>query len=233
MSHAIAGFPESRKQLSDLVQQMNLDFDALHQPLRRCDLRQCQGTCCHDGVYLSSEEAGVIREVSDEVGSFLESSSWNLPKKTVVYGRWRDVASGPKTEVREAPEREGISEYPEHFPKTSCVFLLPDSRCALQVWASEKGLHPWHFKPLTCWLHPLSIRGGIDHKPCLTLYNQNTDPQRYEDYDGFSCRTHCGRLEIGGEAAWRVLREELEVLGEIGGRDLIAELREKSDSREL
>ncbi|MDF1850062.1 MAG: DUF3109 family protein [Verrucomicrobiales bacterium] len=230
MSHAIAGFPEAYKHLADLVREMTLDQESLQQPLRRCDLNQCQGTCCHDGVYLSSEEARVIREISPEVNGALRSSRWSLPKQTVVYGRWREVASGPKTATREAPERDIIPDYPSHFPKTSCVFLLPDARCALQVWATERGLHPWYFKPLTCWLHPLSIRAGADHKPRLTLPTPETDPQRYEDYDGFSCRTHCGRREEQGEAAWKVLQDELEVLGKIGNRDLISELLNGSET---
>lgn len=225
MTYAIAGFPQSREDLADIVSAMTLDFEALSRPLRRCDLARCRGTCCHDGVYLSSEEARVIREHSAEVGQALRGQGLVLPEQTVVYGKWRDAVSGPKTATRPAPERERMPDYPAHFPRTSCVFLLPDSRCSFQVWAQERGLHPWHFKPLTCWLHPLSIVGGSDHKPRLTLHEEGTDPQRYDDYDGFVCRTHCGRTEEGGEPAWSVLREELTTLGELAGRDLVAEIR--------
>ncbi len=232
MTHAIAGFPQSRENLADMVREMSLDVEALSRPLRRCELSRCRGTCCHDGVYLSSEEARVVRDCSSEVGEALSREGLALPKQTVVYGKWRDVTSGPKTATRPAPERAAISDYPPHFPKTSCVFLLPDARCGLQVWAQDQGLHPWHFKPLTCWLHPLSIIAGSDHKPRLTLYSEATDPQRYEDYDGFACRTHCGRAEEGGEPAWRVLREELETLGEMAGRDLAAEIQSLLDDKD-
>lgn len=224
MSHAIAAFPEARELLSETVRAMSIDVEALQRPLRRCDLRHCGGTCCHDGVYLSSEEARVIRGLSDSAREDLEGVGASLPRRTVVYGKWRDITSGPKTAVREEESRTCIPGYPAHFPKTSCVFLLPDARCALQAYAMRECLHPWHYKPLTCWLHPLSFTSGEDHRPRLTLYREESDPQRYGDYDGFVCRTHCGRTEPGGEPAWKVLGEELTVLGEIGERDLIGEI---------
>jgi len=226
MSHAIAGYPETREMLAASVREMSLDVEALSRPLRRCDLAKCRGTCCHDGVYLSSEESRVVREISESRRSELESLGAVLPEQTVVYGKWRDVSSGPKTATRAEAMREKAEDYPEHFPDTNCVFLLPDGRCSLQVYAVEQELHPWHFKPLTCWLHPLSITAGPERKPRLTLYSEETDPQRFDDYDGFVCRTRCGRTVEDGEPAWKVLAEELRELGEIGGRDLFAEIQE-------
>lgn len=228
MTHAIAAFPEAREYLSDTIREMTIDVAALQRPLRRCDLAKCGGTCCHDGVYLSSEEAGVIRALSGDARGELESLGVSLPKQTVVYGKWREITSGPKTATREVKRKGVVPGYPDHFPETSCVFLLPDARCSLQVLAAERGLHPWHYKPLTCWLHPLSFTSGEDRKPRLTLYSVESDPQRYPDYDGFVCRTHCGKTEPEGEPAWKVLREELETLSEIGNRDLIAEIRQAS-----
>lgn len=224
MSHAIAAFPESRETLADTVSGMSLDIAALSRPLRRCNLTACGGTCCHDGVYLSSEEARVVRNLAGERRGELEALGAELPEQVVVYGKWRDAASGPKTATKPSLMRAKVGDYPEHFPETSCVFLLDDARCALQVMATKEDKHPWTYKPLTCWLHPLSITSGPNHKPLLTLYSVVTDPQRYPDYDGFVCRTHCGRSQEAGELAWQVLRWEIETLGEIGGRDLIAEI---------
>jgi len=224
MSHAIAAYPNTRELLAETVRAMTLDREALSRPLTRCDLGACGGTCCHDGVYLSSEEAAAIRTLVQDERKEIEETGVPLPEQVVVYGKWRDIASGPKTATKSAPMRKSIADYPAHFPETSCVFLLPDARCALQAYSVDQGLHPWHWKPLTCWLHPLSIKAGPNHKPVLTLYSTETDPQRFEDYDGFVCRTHCGRTEETGEPAWQVLREELAALGEIGGRDLIAEI---------
>jgi hypothetical protein len=224
MSQAIEAFPESREFLADTVAGMCLDIAALSRPLRRCDLTLCGGNCCHDGVYLSSEEAQVIRDLAGEMRGKLKGLGADLPKQVVVYGKWRDAASGPKTATKPASMRDKVGDYPKHFPETNCVFLLDDARCALQVMATKEEKHPWTYKPLTCWLHPLSITLGPNHKPLLTLYSDETDPQRYPDYDGFVCRTHCGRLQEAGEPAWQVLRWEIETLGEIGGRDLIAEI---------
>ncbi len=226
MSHAIAAFPETREFLAETVRGMTLDGKALQRPLRRCDLNSCGGTCCHDGVYLSSEEARVIRALSDSASTELKAIGAELPKQTVVYGKWRDVAAGPKTAVKVAPMRGKVPDYPDHFPETNCVFLLPDARCSLQVLATNRGLHPWHYKPATCWLHPLSVVSGPDYKPRLTLFSAKTDPQRFDNYDGFVSRTHCGQTCEGGEPAWRVLHQELETLGQIGDRDLIGELGE-------
>ena len=232
MSHAIAAYPKTRELLVDTVRAMRLDIEALSRPLRRCDLGTCGGTCCHDGVYLSSGEAGALRALVQEEREGLEKTGISLPEQVVVYGKWRDITSGPKTATRAAAMRKSVPDYPAHFPETNCVFLLPDARCALQAYSVDQGLHPWHWKPLTCWLHPLSIAAGPDHKPILTLYSEETDPQRFEDYDGFVCRTHCGRTEREGEPAWQVLREELEALGEMGGRDLIAEIERRDSLRE-
>ncbi|MDF1825557.1 MAG: hypothetical protein P1U68_13000 [Verrucomicrobiales bacterium] len=224
MSDVIAAYPETYEFLSDTVRGMSLDIEALKRPLSRCELSSCGGNCCHDGVYLSSEEAGVIRELveTDRVG--IEAAGVSLPEKVVVYGKWRDITSGPKTATKPVAMRDRVAGYPDHFPETNCVFLMEDARCALQAYSLKKGLHPWYHKPLTCWLHPLSITGGSDHKPRLTLYSEETDPQRFPDYDGFVCRTHCGLTRAGGLPAWQVLREEIEALGEIGGRDLLSEI---------
>ncbi len=227
MSEAIAAFPESKEFLADTVSALILDLEALQRPLARCELSACGGTCCHDGVYLSSEEARVIRKLGEERREDLNGLGIDLPERVVVYGKWRDAASGPKTATKAVAMHEKVSDYPQHFPDTNCVFLLPDARCALQVMAVDEGKHPWHYKPLTCWLHPLSITSGPNHKPMLTLYSEDTDPQRYPDYDGFVCRTHCGKTREGGEPAWQVLRWEIETLGKIGGRDLIAEIEKE------
>lgn len=196
-----------------------LDGPAFERKIKRCDLTQCRGTCCHDGAYLSGEEASVIRDLVAARRDDLKEIGLDLPEQVIVFGKWRDVASGPKTATREVPMRDSAESYPDHFPETNCVFLLDDARCGLQVLAEKDGLPKWHFKPFTCWMHPLSITGGAGGKAKITLYSEETDPQRYEDYDGFVCRTHCGRTCEEGEAAKEVLAEELEMLKELMSGD--------------
>lgn len=204
-----SAFPETLRVLGESLAGLVVDDDALERPLSRCDLGECAGTCCHDGVYLSGEEARVIRELVEGSRTDFEKLGLNLPEKVVVYGRWRDQFAGPKTATRPAPMREMAKNYPEHFPETRCVFLMSDSRCGLQVLATERGLDSWHFKPTTCWMHPLSITRGPGGKPLLTLHDEERDPQKYDDYDGFVCQTHCGRTCLGGLPAREVLSEEI------------------------
>jgi hypothetical protein len=222
MTHANSSFtgsayPETLRELGESLAGLTLDAEALARPLQRCDLTKCGGTCCHDGVYLSSEEARVIRDLVSEAREDFESMGLDLPGKVIVFGEWRGQFSGPKTATHSAPMREIVPDYPEHFAETRCVFLLPDSRCGLQVLATERGLSPWHFKPATCWMHPLSIVRGPEGKPLLTLFDERSDPQKYVDYDGFVCRTHCGRTCAGGLPAREVLAAEITMIEQLAG----------------
>jgi hypothetical protein len=78
----------------------------------------------------------------------------------------------------------------------------------------KDGKHPWFYKPLTCWLHPINVSPER-----ITLYDEKTDPYRFPDYDGYLSRTFCGRTMSLGRPAYEVLRPELEFLGRILGRD--------------
>ncbi len=206
-------FPETMSDLAELAKGITLNRQSLSATIKPCDLAQCRGTCCHDGAYLSGEEARVIRELVESERDGFSDLGIDLPEQVVVFGKWRDLASGPKTATRPAPMRQWVSDYPEHFPETNCVFLHSENaRCGLQILAEEKGLPKWYYKPGTCWMHPLSIEKGENGKPCLTLHSEESDPQRFPDYDGFVCRTHCGRscAEEEGQSAIEVLWEEIE-----------------------
>jgi hypothetical protein len=56
----------------------------------------------------------------------------------------------------------------------------------------------------------------------ITVYDENTDPYRFPDYDGFLSQTFCGRTMALGRPAYEVLRPELEFLGRILGKYLIS-----------
>lgn len=224
MHRAIAAYHQTLEWLAELVSGIKLDTAALRRPLRRCHLIDCGGNCCHDGAYLGEEEAKVIREVVKTSRSDFERLGLDLPDQVVVFGSWQDTVSGPKTATRPSPMKARVAGYPDHFPDTACVFLLDDARCGLQVLAQERSLPPWFYKPVTCWLHPLTIEGHEADQALLTLHSEENDPQRFEGYDGFVSRTHCGRTCAGGEPAYRVLDEELRFLGDLASRDFIAEI---------
>ena len=230
---AFSAFGSTLASLRELVRNLEIDHSALWSPLRRCELGRCRGTCCHDGVYLDPDEAPVLREFIETNRKELEELGIALPEVPIIESSWRGNPPGPKTATRPEPMAARAESYPSHFPDTACVFLMPDARCALQQWSIDRDLPPWFLKPATCWLHPLSLESPASGRgpALLTLPVPETDPQRFPDYDGFSSRTPCGkRAEDGGLPAWQVLRDELEHLGRIGGRDLLAEIQACGES---
>jgi hypothetical protein len=86
------------------------------------------------------------------------------------------------------------------------------------------GKHPWYYKPFTCWLQPIKLSDNA-----IRLYDETTDPNKLPGYDGFVIRTHCGCNAEDGRPAVEVLRQELEFLGKLLNRDLLAELPPKLD----
>ena len=223
--HELTAYPETAASLRDLVRHLEIDHAALDRKLSRCDLAACHGTCCHDGVYLGDDEAALIPELVDTCGEQFESFGLELPEAVIIEGNWRGQFSGPKTATRPEPMAELVEEYPTHFPDTICVFLTAEGHCGLQRLAKDRAHHPWYFKPATCWLHPLAIMRRKDAAPLLTIHDRTTDPQTFPGYEGFASQTHCGRLDDCGEPASKVLASELHMLGRIGGRDLLGEIR--------
>lgn len=224
MDHAITLPISSSLRLSEAVRRMRIDIVALSRPLRRCDLAACRGTCCHDGAYLEESEEKRLRELVPEAAKEWEAMRLNVPEEFIIDSSWRGAPPMPKTAIRSDPSRRKTPDYPSHFPTTSCIFLLPDARCALQVLAMQRKLPAWSYKPLACWMHPLVIEETADRISTLTLHDESSDPQRFPDYDGFVSRTPCGQSCAAGEPAWQVLREELTFLGNFGDRDLYAEI---------
>jgi hypothetical protein len=122
--------------------------------------------------------------------------------------------------VLEYPFSDELKDYPKHFNNTSCVFRLSDGRCSLQLLALEKGLHRWYYKPISCWLHPISI--SFDEEiPKISLHNYETDPYCLPNYDGYVSRTMCGSVKECGDKAHQVLKEELRYLGAIINQNLM------------
>ena len=208
-----------REQMREAV----IDHEAFEQKIRPCELSRCRATCCHDGVYLSEEEAEGVKALIAEEGAFAGS----LPDDLFLEaGEGKSL----KTATRLAKEGELAGDYPAHFPKTRCMFLDGEGRCRIQMLSVKQGRHPWFDKPLTCWMHPLVILPvrGERSRPVLTLVNRGNDPQRRDGYPGFASCTHCGRADEGGKKARQVLAAELEMLGVLSGRDVLGELNAES-----
>jgi hypothetical protein len=183
--------------------------------MRQCELSRCRATCCHDGVVLSEEEAEAVRSVVAEHREALATYGWSGAGADAV------VKEGGKlrTARRAADDAELAEDFPAHFPRTRCVFLDPEHRCVLQRLATDMGKHPWFWKPVSCWMHPVLVRSeDRGERPVITVRSVGDDEARFA-----SC-THCGRVEPDGEPAGTVLRPELEMLGRLGGRNLLGEV---------
>jgi hypothetical protein len=102
------------------------------------------------------------------------------------------------------------------------VFLTAEGLCSLQLLSKHLGRHPWYYKPVKCWLHPITVEGEVDG--ILTLHSTNTDPYRFPGYDGFVSVIFCGRACPEAAPASVVLADELTFLSQIVGRDFLAEV---------
>lgn len=217
-------YPETAKGLAEQLRHALLDHQAFEMLLRPCTLERCKATCCYDGVYLSAEEAEGVKALVHSERERLIEYGLDLPDEVLVSVRGGRAL---KTATREAKPGELADDYPAHFPQTRCVFLDSLGRCGIQRMNMEDGQHPWRDKPLTCWIHPIAIQppNRERSRSLITMVNPENDPQRKEGYPGFASCTHCGRPEPSGTPAHEVLEAELKALGELAGRDFLAELR--------
>ena len=215
----LTAYVKTAKVLREQMREAVIDHTAFEQKIMPCELSRCRATCCHDGVYLSEEEAEGIGSLLDDNVSLSEQ----LPDEVVVEARG---GRSMKTATRCAESGELADDYPEHFPKSRCVFLDREGRCRIQVLSVNQGRHPWFDKPLTCWMHPLVLLpvNRERSRPVLTLVNRENDPQKSEGYPGFASCTHCGRADEGGKKAQQILAAELEMLSLLSGRDVLGEL---------
>ena len=196
-SEPVTIFRETIKGLALALAEAAVDHHAFEKPLPVCELARCRATCCHDGVILSPEEAEVL---SQDCEGIIELEDGRL-----------------KTETVAAPLGHLANDFPDHFPKTRCVFLDEQHRCLWQLRAVQEGRHPWFYKPTSCWMHPLILKTEAD-RPLLTLLS------RSEDKVGFATFTQCGRSKTGAPPARESLKMELEMIGRISGRNFYGEL---------
>ncbi|MBI4319451.1 MAG: hypothetical protein HY675_13265 [Chloroflexi bacterium] len=220
----VTAYPATERQFRTRLAGAPVSVRSFSRPLERCSPFACLGMCCYDGVYLDDEAADVIELVVQQEGAFFRKAGLELPKQVVIDGDWRGMASGKKTAVRARPFSILLLNHPKHFNDTSCIFLLDDGRCGLQNLSLSRDLHPWYYKPFTCWLHPISV--SLDEGGQICLPDEHSEPYRFEDYDGYVTRTFCGQTRACGRPAYEVLQEELHFLGRIIDRDLAGEIRQ-------
>jgi hypothetical protein len=214
---ALTAFAETEAELRELCATAEFDAASFDRKLARCDLSHCRGMCCYDGVYVNQDTADVLRKLAIERAADFRDMGLNLPGEILMEDRWcpSSLVTNQKTAIREYPFSSVMEEYPTHFRQTACVFMLGDGRCGLQALSEQDGQHPWYYKPLLCWLHPIAVTPDK-----ITVHDEWSDPYVFPWYDGYVIRTFCGRTYMEGAAAADTLAEELAFLERILNRNL-------------
>jgi hypothetical protein len=112
-----------------------MEFDK-NPKLLKCNLNNCHGVCCYDGVYLSKEDEKNIKKFIEENNSDFT----DLPNKFIVNSNWKNIIKGKKTATRN--RTSNTENYPKHFNKTICVFADNNGFCRLQALATKLDFHP-------------------------------------------------------------------------------------------
>ena len=205
------GFPGTARAIRERCAEAALDARSFARPLAPCALATCRGTCCTHGVTLNAEETLVVTQLLARAGDALRAFVPDLPDAPLV----RDADGVVRTARKPRAYHGVVPDYPAHFPDTACAFLGPTSECGLQNLADARGLHPWTYKPLACWLHPIRLSAEA-----IVLVDDASDAERF-----VSC-TGCARTpRTGGQPAREVFAAELAHLGRWLDRDLLTEAR--------
>ena len=158
-----------------------------------CNISDCEGACCYDGVYLMPGEEDFLRELVARVPALAA----RLPSQFIVDGTWDGQSLGRKTATRPVEYRS--ADFPAHFTRTRCVFSDAVGLCELEKFACSRGQHPWTFKPATCWMFPLQDEDG---EPAEPVRGPEDDPYVTAGYAGYSSCVSCGRHDPDG-VPWR------------------------------
>ena len=177
---------------------MTATLKETHTKLHYCDLKDCEGICCSDGAFLLPEEEDLIHRAVAEHPEHFQ----HLPPQYIFDGEWEGNV-GRKTAVYEFDYKNK----PGHFASTRCAFSEQDGKCSLQTLAVKLGKHKWHYKPMGCWLFPLSSdEQGLVPPP----RTRREDPNNLgKHYPGFATFTPCGKHDAKGKVWWIQLEEEV------------------------
>lgn len=121
------------------------------EPMQRCCLNDCRAACCLYGVWIGVEQTENLKAQAALISPYMRAG-YSDPSL------WFDGRREPDEHLAggEAVHSQVLADR-DHYGGSACVFLREDHKCALQVAATEAGLHPWHFKPFYCILHPLDL----------------------------------------------------------------------------
>jgi hypothetical protein len=123
--------------------------------LRRCRLEECRAACCLHGVWVDPLEK---EDILGHASSIIPHLPAGRRDPAAWFGAEREpdpfFPSGCVVPAAVRPN-------PAHYGGTECVFLRPDSLCALQTASEAAGWHPWRWKPFHCIIHPITCEDGV------------------------------------------------------------------------
>lgn len=211
---ALTAFPETVRAARRALALAPVDAASFKRPLSTCDVARCHGACCSDGVPLDAEETRVLGTLAlTESAAF---AAMGLDPGSLVASA--EPGGAGHTGIRARAPGERSPRHPASVPDTACAMLTPAGFCGLQVLAVDRGLGPWFWKPMTCWLHPIAADAtGIRLPP------EGVSRERAYREGSFASVTECSRAGADPAAASLVLERELRFLGQLIGRDLEGE----------
>jgi len=110
-----------------------------------CDYTSCKGCCCCDGCWICQDEKQTIESKIKEIAEYLRMRP-ELPF-------WKEGAN--QWEFTDPVPDEG--QYHSKVVGGTCIFQIPDGRCAIHSYCIDHGI-PWEkFKVWICVDFPLSF----------------------------------------------------------------------------
>src|SRR5262245_8496096 len=189
----LTAFPATERAYREAVAVRQVDRASFDRPLARCDLARCRGSCCATGVAVNDETAAVLRRLVARERDWFRSIGIDLPDDVIASPPEAIALGQGRTALAPRQFHGTVDGFADHFPDAACVFLLGDGRCSLQVLSVVRGHHPWYFKPMPCWLHPIIVSDEA-----VTVPDEQADHLPGHEGEGFVTSTLCGRTSACG-----------------------------------
>jgi len=154
---------------------------------------RCNGECCYYGVYTDKHESELILSLKDKLIPLMDET------------QSKNVEDWFEDEQEDDDFDSGIAVGTEVI-NGKCAFLDKNGLCVIQSLAINEGKHPWDYKPVYCYLFPITI-----YEKSLTLDNEHIDRLK-----------QCNRTNESGTNIIDFCKDELtRFLGESGYQTLL------------
>lgn len=153
---------------------------------------RCNGECCYYGVYTDKYEHERILTLKDKLIPLMDET------------QSKDVSTWFEEPEPDDDFESGVAVGTEVI-NGKCAFLDKNGLCVIQSLAINEGKHPWDYKPLYCYLFPITI-----FEKSLTIDDDHIDRLK-----------QCNRTNENGTTIIDFCKAELiRFLGEEGYKEL-------------